>query len=100
MKQAVEKRPVVEEEMTKIFVDCKDAVTVLNLNQLKGHGGSAIHGIFISTGRAKTAVAPERNEFKIATMGTTKHGPTEGRIPTVDHFFHVFNNRLAWMKCI
>ena len=43
-------------------------MAVGDINQLKGHGCSALHGIEISTGRAETAVAAERDEFEFSTV--------------------------------
>lgn len=55
MKKAVEERTVFEEKPPEAFINCKNAVAVLDIYQLKGHTGSAFHGIFVSAGRAKTA---------------------------------------------
>ena len=38
-------------------------MTVGDIDQLKGHGRSALHGVEIATGRAEAAVAAERNKF-------------------------------------
>ena len=60
--------------MSEVFINSKNAVPVLDRNELKGHTGSAIHGIFVAAGRAETAVASEWDKFKLAAMGTTVHG--------------------------
>ena len=65
MKKAVEERTVFEKKIPELFINCKNTVAVLNINQFKGHTGSAFHGIFIATGRTKTTVATERNKFPI-----------------------------------
>lgn len=51
------------EKIPKIFVDGKNVVEVWNMNEFKGHIGSALHGIFIAAGRAETTVTAERNKF-------------------------------------
>ena len=57
----------------------KDTMAVRDINELKGHGGSTVHGIFISTGRAAV------------------HGPTKGRITAVDHLINIFHSVfLGW----
>ena len=36
-----------------------------DIDELKGHGGSAFHGVLVATGVAETAVAAERNKLNI-----------------------------------
>jgi hypothetical protein len=100
MEQAVEQRPVFQKEFTEIFIDRENAMTVRNIDQFEGHTGSAVHGIFISTRGAKTAVTAERDEFKFSTVRTAIHGTTERRITTVDHFFNIFHLSFSGMKSI
>ena len=80
--KAVEKRAVIEKKLPEIFINGKNTMTMLNVYQFKGHTGSAFHGIFISAGGTKAAVAAERNEFKLSTMGAGIHGTTKGWIAT------------------
>ena len=86
-----------KEEVTEVFVNGEDTMAMLNMNQFKGHTGSAFHGIFVATGRAETAVTAERNKLEVSAVGAAEHGTAERRIATMDHFIHVFNNRAAWM---
>ena len=72
-------------------------MTMGNVDQFKGHRGSALHGIKVSTGGTETAVAAERNEIELAAVGTAIHGTAKGRIAAVDHFIHVFNDGRTWM---
>ena len=37
-------------------------MTQSDINELKGHRGSAIHGIFITAGRAETAVTTGKEQ--------------------------------------
>ena len=97
MKKEVEERTVFEKKIPELFINCKNTVAVLNINQFKGHTGSAFHGIFIAAGRAETAVAAERDKLKLTAVRASIHGTTECRIATIDHFIHVFNNRITWM---
>ena len=83
MKEAIKKRTVFEKVITEIMINGKNTVTVLNIDELKGHTGGAFHGIFSSTGRAKTTVTAERNEFQFSTMRTAVHGTAERGITTV-----------------
>ena len=89
-----------KEEVAKIFIDGKNAMAVLNMNQLKGHTGSAFHGIFIAAGRTEAAVTAERNKFKLPTVRTSVHGTTERGIPTVDHLINIFHLSISGMKRI
>ncbi len=69
----------------------------MGICQLKGHRGSAFHGIFIAAGRAETAMASERDKFKFSAAGASIHCPAESRVATANHFIHVFYDRLTWM---
>lgn len=82
MKETVEQGTVIQKEITEIFINSKDAMTVLDMNQFKGHTGGAFHGIFVSTSRAKTAVTAEGNKLKFPTVGTSVHGSAKRRITT------------------
>ena len=75
-------------------------MSVSDINKFKGHGGGSVNGILNTAGRTKTAVAPKRDKFKGTTTRASIHGTAKGRIPTVDHFIHVFNNRRTRMQCI
>ena len=61
MKETVKERAILQEKITEGRINGKNAMTVSDINELKGHRGSAIHGIFITAGRAETAVTTERD---------------------------------------
>ena len=63
MKEAVEKTAVFKEEGTEVLIYGEDTVPVLGEDQFRSHFESTGHSIFCSTGRAKTAMAAERNKF-------------------------------------
>lgn len=100
MKKTVEQRTVIEKKLPEIFINGKNAVSMPNIDQFKGHTGSAFHGIFVSAGRTETAMTTERNKFKLCTVRATIHGTTEGRITTVDHLIDIFHFRFSGMKSI
>ncbi len=75
-------------------------MTVGNVDQFKGHRGSALHGIKVSIGRTETAVAAGRDEFQLATVRIAIHGTAKGGIAAVDHFIHIFADGSTWMQCI
>lgn len=97
MEEAVKKFTVIEEKFAEIFINSKDTMPVGNVDQFKGHRGSALHGIKVSAGRTETAVAAEGDEFQPTVMRTAIHGTAKGGIAAVDHFIHVFNDRITWM---
>ena len=97
MKETVKQGAVSEEEVTELTVNGKNAVAVEDIDELEGHGSSALHGVQISTGRTEAAVASEGDEFQLATFGAAEHCTAKGGIAAVDHFIHVFNNRSTWM---
>ena len=98
MEEAVKEAAVFQEKVTKVFINGENAVPVLDINKFKGHLCSPFHGIFITTGGAETAVASERDKFKVTTMGTSVHGATVGRVTAVDHFFDVFQFAFTWVE--
>ena len=83
MEETVQERAVLEEKGTEIFINGKDAMTMVDIDELKKHRGGAFHGVFISAGRTETAATTERNEFQLAAVGTAVHGTTKGRIAAV-----------------
>lgn len=97
MKKAVKERTVIEEKVPELGINGKNAMAVDNIDQFKGHRGSALHGIKVAAGGTKAAVAAERDEFQLSTVGTAVHGTARGRITAADHFIHVFNHRSTWM---
>ena len=62
MKETVKERAILQEKITEGRINGKNAMTVSDINELKGHRGSAIHGIFITAGRAETYRTYEKNE--------------------------------------
>ena len=63
MEETAKQCPVIKEKLPEVFVNGKNTMSVDDINQLKGHGGSTLHGIKISTGRAEAAVAAKRDKF-------------------------------------
>ena len=100
MEKTVKQSTVFKEKVTKIFINGKNAMAVLDINKFKRHGSSTFHGILVSTGRAETAVTSEWDKFKLAAMRTAIHGATKGRITTVDHLIDIFHLSISGMKSI
>jgi hypothetical protein len=100
MEKTVEQSSVFQKEVTEIFINGENAMTVLNIDQFEGHTGRAFHGIFVAAGRTKTAVAAERDEFKFTAVWTAIHGTAERGITAVDHFFNIFHLSFSGMKSI
>lgn len=100
MEKAVKQCAVVQEKLPEALVDGKDAVPVGNINQMKGHRGSALHGVFIAAGRAETAVTAEGDKFEFPAGRAAVHGAAEGGVTTMDHFVDVFHNSRPGMKFI
>lgn len=97
MKKAVKEGAVIQKKIAELLINGKNTMPVGNIDQFKGHGGSAFHSIFIATGGAETAVAAERDEFQLSTVGTAVHGTAESGGAAVNHLLHVFNDRGTWM---
>ena len=100
MKETVKERAILQEKITEGRINGKNAMTVSDINELKGHRGSAIHGIFITAGSAETAVTTERNKLEISAVDTAIHGTTIRRITTVDHLIDAFHDNITRMKSI
>ena len=83
MEETVQERAVLEEKGTEIFINGKDAMTMVDIDELKKHRGGAFHGVFISAGRTETAATTERDKFQLAAVGTAVHGTAKGRIAAV-----------------
>lgn len=49
MKETVQERSVLKEEAAEIFINGKNAMAVLNADELKRHTGGAFHSIFVAT---------------------------------------------------
>ena len=75
-------------------------MAVRDINEFKGHRGSTVHGIFISTGRAETAVAAERDKFQLTAGRAAIHGPAKGRIATIDHLIDIFHFSFSGVESI
>ena len=100
MKKAVEEGTVMEKKIPELLIDCKNAVAMTDIYQFKGHTGSAFHGIFIAAGGAETAVAAERNKFKLSAVRTAIHGTAIGRIAAVYHLIDIFHLSQSRVKGI
>ncbi len=86
MEETVRQGAVIQEEIAGLFINGKNTVAVWGIDKLKGHGGNVLHGVGISTGRAKMAVAAEGNEFRLSAMRAAEHCLAKGGISTVNHF--------------
>lgn len=100
MEKAVKQGAVIQEKLPEALVNGKDAVPVGDINQLKGHRGSALHGVLIAAGRAETAVAAEGDKFEFTTGRAAVHSPAESRVATMDHLIDVFDDGRAGMEFI
>ena len=97
VEKAVKKIRIVQKKMSEVFINGKNAVSVLDRNELKGHTGSTFHRVFVPAGRTETAVTAERDKFHVSTVRATVHGTTKSGIAAMDHFIYVFYNRMTWM---
>ena len=100
MKKTVKKGTVFEKEVTKIFINGENTMTMPDIKRFKGHTGSAIHGIFVAAGRAETAMTAERNKFKFPAVRTAIHGTTVRRITTMNHLVNIFNDSRTRMEFV
>ena len=83
MEEAVQERAALKEEAAEIFINGKNAMAVLDIEEFKRHTGGAFHSVFVSAGRTKAAVTAERNKLEITAVGASVHGTAKRRITTV-----------------
>ena len=82
MKETVQERTVLKEKVAEIFINGKNTMTVADIDELKRHTGSALHGIFIATGGTKAAVTAKRYKFEVPAVLTTVNDTAERGITT------------------
>ena len=99
-KETAKQGAVSEEEVAEFFRDGEDTVSVLNVQNFKGHGGGTINRIFRTTSGAETAMAAEGDKFKFATFITAKHGPAKRRVTADKHPVNIPDDRLSGMENI
>ena len=63
MEEAVKKGTVRQKKLSELLINSEDAMAVDDIYELKGHRGSALHGVKITAGRAEAAVTAERDKF-------------------------------------
>ena len=100
MKETVQKGAVMEEKLAEPGINGKDTMSVGDIDELKGHGGSTFHGILVATGGAETAVAAEGDEPEPAAAWEAVHGAAKGRIATVNHLIDIFHFRIPGVESI
>ena len=100
MKEAVQERTVLKKKVAETFINSKNTMAVLDTDELERHTGGAFHSVFVATGRAKTAVTAERNEFEVPAVRTMVHGAAKRRITTVDHLIDIFHLSFSGMESI
>lgn len=84
----------------ELFINGKDAVSVCNVDEFKGHRSSASHGIQVTAGGAKPAVASKRDKLKLTAVRAAIHSTAKGRVAAVDHLIDIFHLRDSGMKSI
>ena len=80
-----------KEERSKFRVNSKNAVSVLDIDYLKRHRGSAVYGILSSTGWTEATVATKRCKFESATRGASIYDATIRRVATGNHSINIFD---------
>lgn len=73
MKEAVQVGMVLKEKVAEIFINGKNAMAVLDIDEFKRHTGGAFHSVFISAGRTKAAVTTKRNKLEITAVRAGIH---------------------------
>lgn len=89
-----------EEKLAEPGINGKDTMSVGDIDELKGHGGSAFHGVLVAIGGVETAVAAERDEFQFSAVRAAVHGTAERRIATVNHLIDIFHFRIPGVEGI
>lgn len=95
--KAVKEGTVFKEKMAELLINGEDAVAVGAVDQLERHLGRAFLAVFDTTGRAEAAFTAEGDKFHVMALWADIHGTAIRRVAAMDHFFHIFYNRIAWM---
>lgn len=100
MKEAVQERAVFKEKVPEIFVNSKNAMTVMDTDKFERHACGAFHSIFVPTGRTKAAVTAKRNKLEITAVGAGVHGTAKRGIAAINHFINIFHLSFSGMESI
>lgn len=100
LKKTIQQGTILQKEVPELFIDGKNTVAVSASYEFKGHLGGTLNTILIATGGAKLGMTAKGNKFKLITKRASVHGTAEGGIPTVNHFFNIFNDNVTRMKKI
>jgi hypothetical protein len=98
VEQAVKEGTFLHEKAAQVFVNGKNTMPVVDVNEFEGHLSGAFHGIFVAASRTETAVAAERDKFQFTTIRATVHCPAIGWITTVYHLANIFHHTVTWME--
>ena len=74
MEETVQERTFLEKKVSKIFINGKNTMAMLDTDEFKRHSGGAFHSIFISAGRTKAAVTAKWNKLEVTAVGAGVHG--------------------------
>ena len=72
---------VIEKKVPELFINGKDTMAVRDINKFKGHRGSTIHGIFISTGRGRNGCGSGKDKFQLTAEGHPYMAPPKEGSP-------------------
>ena len=81
MKETVKERAILQEKITEGRINGKNAMTVSDINELKGHRGSSVNGIHVTAGRTETGMTAERNILKLPQEGQVYMAPPKEGSP-------------------
>ena len=73
MEEAVQEGTVLKKKVAEIFINGKNAMAVLDIDEFKRHTGGSFHSIFISAGRTKATVTAKRNKLEVTTVRAGIH---------------------------
>lgn len=100
MEETVQERTVQKKKVAEIFINGKNTMTVLDIDELKRHIGSALHGIFIAAGGTKATVTAKRDKLEVPTVSTGVHSTAKRRIAAVNHLIDIFHLSFSGMESI
>lgn len=80
MKETVEEGTVLKEKVPEDFVNGKNAMAVLDIDEFESHTGGAFHRIFISAGRTEAAVTAERDKLQFTAVRAAVQSAAKGGI--------------------
>lgn len=90
-KKETQKITIMQKERTKLRINGKNTMAMLNFDEFKRHSVCTVDGIFCAARRTQSAFATKRDKFKFTAFFACVQSTAKGSIPAVNHFVNIFH---------